>query len=449
MPEDSAEIYPFPHSEQGLGDAKWEQQSEEQVLGAALLSAEAIGEVFGTLTADDFYSPAHQDIYLAITSLYTEGKPVEPIAVYQHLPSTTRQRFSQADLFALANKVASPASISYYADRVQKAAAVRRVSSALLQGLSNVRKDRSASDIATEAIAGLTDALHGTQKTERLDAESVYTLAVERAAAQADGTLQENVLATGYRDLDSYLGGIREGNLFLVAGRPGTGKSIVALDIARHLAIHERIPVGFFSLEMSELEIGQRLVAAEAKVGLADLINARLSDKDWQKVAATREKIKNAPLWIDTRSNLTTGSIRASAQQMKAKHGLRLIIVDYLGLLRHPQEHRIESRQVMMSDISRELKLIAKDVVPVVALAQLNRTVESRHDKRPMLSDLRDTGALEQDSDVVLLLHRDDVNNPDSARAGEVDLFLAKHRNGPTAHITLANQYHYAQLQDL
>lgn len=443
-----ADIVAFPRPDDMAAPPVWNQRSEEIVLGSMLLSSEGITDAMSVVDGSDFYLPAHQEIFHVIVDFFSSGHPVEPVAIHAGLASPTRQHISVATLHQYTLNVVNVVSTTYYAQDIRRHAQLRNINAALYAGLSHVQRSSEPSDIASATIQQLTDSLTVLGK-ETQSAAAAYDLAVAYTAAKADGTLNEMSLATGYTDVDNYLGGIRAGQLVLVAGRPGTGKSVVALDIARHVAIHQKKPVAYFSLEMSDLEIGQRLIAAEAEVDLSRIIKGELSDAEWQRVAQARDQIETAPLYIDTRSTMTTAAIRARAHQLTLQHQVELIVVDYLGLLRHPQENKIESRQVMMSMISRDMKLMAKELVPVIALTQLNRGVENRHDKRPVLSDLRDTGALEQDSDVVILIHRDDIANSDSARAGEVDLHIAKHRNGPTGVATLANQYHYARLKNL
>lgn len=440
-------LYPVP-DESGIGIENHDVPSEEMLLGCLLLSSASIAEVFNIVKPDDFYVPAYQDLYSAIIDHYSSNKPVEPVALHSSLPSPTQNSLPMSEIFALSNNALAPASASFYAAKVKKASRLRKLSSHLRAGLSAAARNPEPYDLTSHTVNQLTSLLYDKEQNN-FTAGDVVDQAIAQAAARADGSLQESVLTTGYAELDGLLGGIRSGQFLLIAGRPGAGKSIAALDIARHMSISSGKPALLFSLEMSSVEIGQRLISAEASVPLTNVISGHMTDAEWQRCAEAKTRIDAAPLYIDASANLTTADIRAKAHQMLLTHNISCVMVDYLGLLRHPNEHRMESRQVIMSDISRELKLISRDTVPVIALAQLNRAVESRHDKKPVLSDLRDTGALEQDSDVVILLHRDDVNNSDSLRSGEVDLIVAKHRNGPTGIITLANQYHMARLTNL
>jgi replicative DNA helicase len=242
--------------------------------------------------------------------------------------------------------------------------------------------------------------------------------------------------------------GLRGGQLIVIAARPAMGKSTLGLDLARTAAIRNQQTVVLFSLEMSRTEITMRLLSAEARVHLQNLRGGRMSDDDWTRVAHKLGEMSGAPLFIDDSPNVTMMEVRAKARRLKQRNDLKLIVLDYLQLMSSPK--RVESRQQEVSEISRSLKLLAKELdVPVVALSQLNRSAEQREGKRPMLSDLRESGAIEQDADMVILLHREDVYQPESPRAGEADFIVAKHRNGPTATVVVSFQGHYSRFVDM
>jgi replicative DNA helicase len=253
---------------------------------------------------------------------------------------------------------------------------------------------------------------------------------------------------TGFADLDELTNGLHPGQMVIVAARPAVGKSTLALDIARSASIKNGLTSVIFSLEMSQIEITMRLLSAEASIPLSHIRGGRMSDQDWNRVSAKMGQVSEAPLFIDDSPNLTMMEIRAKARRLKQRHDLKLVIIDYIQLMTSGK--RVESRQLEVSEFSRQLKLLAKELdVPVVALSQLNRGPEQRTDKRPMLSDLRESGSLEQDADVVILLNRPDLHDRDSDRAGEADFDVAKHRNGPTKMITVAFQGHYSRFADM
>ena len=266
--------------------------------------------------------------------------------------------------------------------------------------------------------------------------------AIAMAGGQAAG------VPTGFADLDNLTNGLHPGQMIIVAARPGIGKSTLALDIARHAAVKHRKTAVIFSLEMSKTEITMRLLSAEAGIRLSQMRSGSLSEQDWQKIVRRMTEISDAPLFIDDSPNMTMMEIRAKARRLKQRNDLKLIVVDYLQLMTSGK--RVESRQQEVSEFSRQMKLLAKELeVPVIAISQLNRGPEQRTDKRPMLSDLRESGSLEQDADMVILVHRPDAWEADDPRAGEADLIIAKHRNGPTTTVAVAHQLHYSRFADL
>jgi replicative DNA helicase len=253
---------------------------------------------------------------------------------------------------------------------------------------------------------------------------------------------------TGFSDLDVLTNGLHPGQMVVIAARPGMGKSTLALDFARAAAIRNSMTTVLFSLEMARNEITMRLLSAEARVPLQTMRTGQMNDDDWARLARRMSEVADAPLYIDDSPNMSMMEIRAKCRRLKQRHDLKFVIVDYLQLMSSPK--RVENRQQEVSDLSRSLKLLAKELeVPVVALSQLNRGPEQRTDKKPMLSDLRESGSIEQDSDVVILLHREDVYERESPRAGEADLIVAKHRNGPVATVTVAFQGHYSRFVEM
>ena len=260
------------------------------------------------------------------------------------------------------------------------------------------------------------------------------------------GDIAEGI-KTGFKDLDSLTNGLHPGNMIVVAARPAVGKSTLGLDIARNAAIHNGDCSVIFSLEMSRSEITMRMLSAEARVSLNNIRSGALSDDEWARLARRMGEINDAPLFIDDSPNLSMMEIRAKARRLKQRHDLKLVVIDYLQLMSSGK--KVENRQQEVSEFSRQLKLLAKELnVPVIAISQLNRSPEQRSDKKPMLSDLRESGSIEQDADVVILLHRDDLYDPQN-RSGEADLIVAKHRNGPTKVVTVASLLHFAKFADM
>jgi replicative DNA helicase len=288
--------------------------------------------------------------------------------------------------------------------------------------------------------------------TERRESEDYVQLSELLPAAYdeiekiSSGVAGEGV-KTGFKDLDALTNGFHPGNMIVLAARPAVGKSTLGLDIARYASIHKRETSVIFSLEMSRSEITMRMLSAEARVPLNNIRSGQLGEEEWAKMARRMGEISDAPLFIDDSPNLSLMEIRAKSRRLKQRHDLKLIVIDYLQLMTSGK--RVENRQQEVSEFSRQLKLLAKELnVPVVAISQLNRSPEQRSDKKPMLSDLRESGSIEQDADVVILLHREDLYDSQN-RSGEADLIVAKHRNGPTRTITVSAQLHLARFTDM
>ena len=253
---------------------------------------------------------------------------------------------------------------------------------------------------------------------------------------------------TGFADFDELTNGLHSGQMIVVAARPAMGKSTLALDFCRAASIHNNLTSCFFSLEMTRSEITMRLLSAEARIPLNHIRNGKMGTEEWERLARHVAKVSSAPMFIDDSPNMTMMEIRAKARRLKQRHDLKLIVIDYLQLMTSGK--KVESRQLEVSEFSRQIKLLAKELeIPIIALSQLNRGAEQRADKRPMMSDLRESGSIEQDADMVILLHRDDVYEPESARPGEADLIVAKHRNGATRDIVVAFQGHYSRFVDM
>ncbi len=426
-------------------------EAEQSVLGGMLLSKDAIADVVEALRGGDFYKPAHQTIYEAILDLYGRGEPADAITLSSEL--TKRGELGRVGgapyLHTLISSVPTAANAGYYARIVSERAILRRLVEAgtriTQMGYADTGEIDEVVDRAQAEIYAV---------TERRTSEDYIPL-----AEIMEGTLDEIEaigsrggtmvgVPTGFTDLDGLTNGLHPGQLVVVAARPGLGKSTLALDFARAASIKGGLTSVIFSLEMTRNEITMRLLSAEARVGLHHMRTGSLGDDDWTKLARKMSEVASAPLFIDDSPNMTMMEIRAKCRRLKQRHDLKLVVVDYLQLMSSGK--RVESRQQEVAEFSRALKLLAKELeVPVVALSQLNRGPEQRTDKKPMLSDLRESGSIEQDSDMVILLHREDAYERESPRAGEADFIVAKHRNGPTATITVAFQGHYSRFVDM
>ena len=425
--------------------------AEQSVLGAMLLSKDAIADVVEIVRGHDFYRPAHETIFDTIIDLYGRGDPADAITVAAEL--TRRGELGRVGgapyLHTLTASVPTAANAEYYADIVRERAILRRLVEAGTRIVQmGYGSDGDVDDIVDRAQAevySVTD--RRTSEDYAVLSEIMEGALDEIEAIGSRGGAMVGV-PTGFEDLDRLTNGLHPGQLIIVAARPGLGKSTLGLDFARAAAIRNHLASVIFSLEMTRNQITMRLLSAEARVALHHMRTGQMSDDDWNRIARRTGEVSSAPLFIDDSPNMSMMEIRAKSRRLKQRHDLRLLIVDYLQLMQSPK--RVESRQVEVAEFSRSLKLLAKELeIPVVALSQLNRSPEQRADKKPMLSDLRESGSIEQDSDMVILLHREDAYEKESPRAGEADLIVAKHRNGPTATITVAFQGHYSRFVDM
>lgn len=425
--------------------------AEMATLGGMLLSQEAVAEVFEEVRAIDFYAPKHEIIFNAILSLFGKGEPTDVIAVTDELSKTGNLlKGGGADyLHSLASYVPTAASASYYASIVAEKAVLRRLIEA------GTRIAQSGYDSQGEVLELVNDAQSEIFKVASTSAgedfvglnTSIEDAIHEMEAAQNRGG-ELTGIATGFTELDQLTHGLHPGQLVILAARPAMGKSTLALDIARNAALVKGNSTIFFSLEMGRAEIAMRLLSAESAISLQSMRKGMLAEKDWSKIAATRGKINDAPLYIDDSPNMTLVEIRAKCRRLAQQTDLKMVVIDYLQLLTSGK--KVESRQQEVSEFSRALKLLAKELgVPVIAISQLNRQTEQSKDKKPELSHLRESGSLEQDADVVVLLHREGVFERDHPRAGEADLILAKQRNGPTGTVVVAFQGQYSRFMNM
>ena len=425
--------------------------AEQSVLGAMLLSKDAIADVVEVLRGTDFYRPAHEMVFDAVLDLYGKGDPADAVTVSAEL--TKRGEISRVGgatyIHTLISMVPTAANASYYAGIVRERAILRRLVEAgtkiVQMGYAGDGNAEEVVDRAQAEVYGVTDK-RSSEDYQPLSAIMEGALDEIEAIGSRGGALIGT--PTGFADLDELTNGLHGGQMIIIAARPAVGKSTLALDFARAASIKSQLTTAFFSLEMGRNEITMRLLSAEARVPLHHMRTGTMTDDDWNRLARRMGEVSEAPLFIDDSPNMTMMEIRAKCRRLKQRHDLRLVIVDYLQLMQSGK--KVESRQQEVSEFSRSMKLLAKELdVPVIALSQLNRGPEQRTDKKPMMSDLRESGSLEQDADMVMLLHREDLYEKESPRAGEADIIIAKHRNGPTATITVAFQGHYSRFVDM
>ena len=431
----------------------YDNDAEMGVLGAMLLSPNTVIDILDVLTPDDFYRPAHQLIFQAIIDLFSDNKDIDPVIVSGRLDRTNdlERVGGGAYLHTLIQSVPTAANARYYAEIVSEKAVLRRLVDAGTRVVQLGYEGDDGAEIDAVIDRAQQEVFAVSQKNQTEDyavlADILGDTMEELEQLSTDGGLAAGI-PTGFKDLDDLTNGLRGGQMVIVAARPGVGKSTLALDFMRSASIRNDMASVIFSLEMSKSEIVMRLLSAETEIRLSDMRGGRMDEEAWEKMVQRLDKVAKAPLFIDDSANLTMMEIRSKARKLKQKHDLKLIVVDYLQLMSSGK--RVESRQQEVSEFSRQLKLLAKELdVPLIAISQLNRGPESRTDKRPQLADLRESGSLEQDADIVMLLYRPDSQDKDDERAGEADIILAKHRGGPIDTVQVAHQLHYSRFVDM
>lgn len=418
-------------------------EAEEAVLGAMLLDAQALPKVMEILNEGNFYSPANQKIYRAILYLFGENVAADLVTVTNWL----KQNKILDDIGGpeyLSNLVANvltTANVEHHARVILDKAIKRNIIQTSMELLKNSFEDSQAAaelvDYAQNAVFQIKES--GLRK-EPIHIRSFITGILEAAEAMRGERLITGV-ETGYYKLDEMTSGFQKGDFVVIAGRPSMGKTALALNIAAYAAIENNIPVGIFSLEMSGEALVQRLLCSEAKVSLRNLRHGMLRDVDWVNLATAAGNLDKAPIYIDDSATMSIYELKAKARRLKAENDIGMLIVDYMQLLTGPQTFRSTSRTQEISEISRALKGLAKELyIPLLIVSQLSRMPEQRKDRRPLLSDLRESGAIEQDADVVLFIYREEVYDRQTDKKGTAELLLAKQRNGPTGILELGFQ---------
>lgn len=417
-------------------------EAEESVLGSLIIDPEAISQVEDVLRPEDFYRDAHRMLYETMLMLSTRREPGDFVTLCNELERTNTLTLvgGASTITALMNGVPTSANVAYYAHIVAQKALYRR----LIHAAGRIAA--LAYEEADNALEEAEQLIFALGQTHLGNASDLTPLPVVLSDCMTTlDTLHERKTAitgvpTGYRHLDAPLGGLQRADLVVLAARPGTGKTSFALNVARN-ACQSGYRVAFFSLEMSKVQLGMRLLSMEAHIDQHRLRLGWVEDHEWDQLVAALGLLSEGQMWIDDTAALSLASLRSRARRVQAQHGVDLIVVDYLQLMRAAIDgsgKRMQNREQEIAEISRGLKAVAKEVnVPVLALAQLSRAVETRASKVPQLSDLRESGAIENDSDVVLFIYRDELYTPESAAAGTADLIIAKHRNGPTGTVRL------------
>jgi replicative DNA helicase len=428
-------------------------EAEESVLGAMMLSPTAIGAATEILDAGDFYRESHGTIYRAALALWAKGEPVDAITLADELDERGElERVGGAPRIAeLAALVPAASNVEHYARIVREMATLRglvRVGGEI----ARMGQDRpgETADLVDRAEQLVFELAQQRVTSDFAHIASLLKDSFERITQLYEAGVEITGIPSGFRELDKLTSGFQPGNLIILAARPSMGKSALALCAAANLGVRHDTPVALFTLEMSKAEVTQRMMCSEAKVESQRLRSGKLHPDDWPRLTAACDKLTKAPIYVDDTGSITMMELRSKARRLKSREPrLGLIVVDYLQLMTSGSNP--ENRVQEVSQISRSLKVLARDLeVPILALSQLSRAVEQRHDKRPILSDLRESGSIEQDADLVAFVYRDEYyNGEESDQQGLAEVILAKHRNGPTDTVKLSFLKRYAKFADL
>lgn len=413
--------------------------AEQSVLGAMLIDKEAVVKIVEILRPRDFYRDANGLIFEAIVNLFDKGEPVDLITLSEELrqTGTLDQVGGIAYVAGLANSVPTSANVEHYARIVEEKSLLRRlinVSTRIAQmGYEGEEEVETLLDRAEQMVFELAQ-----RKTHSsfVPFKTVLMQTFDRIEDLYRNKGQITGVPSGFPDLDRMTSGFQPSDLIILAARPSMGKTAFCLNIAQNAAVRKKQPVAFFSLEMSREQLVTRILCGEAMVDQQKVRTGQLTDEDWQKLSHAAAPLAQAPLFIDDTPGISVVEMRAKCRRLKSEHGLSMVVIDYLQLMQGGR--RTENRQQEISEISRSLKSLARELqVPVMALSQLSRAVEQRQDKKPMMSDLRESGSLEQDADLVMFIYRDEYYNPETDRRSRADIIIAKQRNGPVGTVEL------------
>ncbi len=428
-------------------------EAECGVLGSIIIDPEAIVQISDFLRTDDFYRDAHRTIFEVILQLYEEHEPADFITICDELERRNKleEVGGASYITSLINQVPTSGNVEFYARIVERTAILRRLIHAAGQ-IAAIAYEEGDADIALDKAEQLI--FNISQRHTHSDFAHMRDILAEYMNKldqlhERRGTIVG--VPTGFTDLDRLTGGLQKSDLIVLAARPGIGKSSLALSLAHNSALKFQNSIAVFSLEMSKDQLAQRLLSMDAGIDQQRLRTGRIEDDEWDRIVYAMDTLSEANIWIDDTAGISTMEMRSKARRLQAEHGIDLIIVDYLQLMQATiGGKRNENRVQEISEISRSLKGLARELnIPVLALAQLSRAVESRQSKVPQLSDLRESGSIEQDSDIVMFIYRDDLYNQESERKNIADIIIAKHRNGPIGEISLYFQASQTRFRDL
>lgn len=418
-------------------------EAEQAVLGAIFLEKEALVTVSEILTPEDFYRTSHKKIYEVMIAIGESGEPVDLITVTAELKK--RKWIDEVGgisyLSDLASSVPTAANVEYHAEIVAEKAVLRRlIRTATEIATSGYQSIESVENILSDAEKSILEISNRGHRAGFVRISDVLMETYNRLEFLSKNVGEVTGVPSGYHDLDRMTSGFQKSDLIIVAARPSVGKTAFALNIAQNVAVRAKQSVAIFSLEMSASQLVSRMLCAESNVDANRLRTGKLEEEDWEKIIMGMGALADSPIFIDDTPGITIAEIRSKLRRLHAEqNGLGLVLIDYLQLITGRSRGSAENRQQEISEISRQLKAIARELhVPVIALSQLSRAVEQRQDKRPMLSDIRESGSIEQDADIVAFLYRDDYYNPETEDKNIVEIIIAKHRNGPTGKVKLA-----------
>ena len=422
-------------------------EAEQAVLGAMLLKPDAVTIAAEELTADDFYRETHRLIFEAMMELKERTEPVDLVTLTEQLKKADKlaKIGGIPALSLIANSVPTAANVHYHARIVHEKAQLRSLINAATEIASAAYESADeVEDIMDSAEKRILAVSSGKRSKDFVPLQDILLDTLEQIDLRYNNKGSITGLPTGFTELDHLTAGLQKSDLILVAARPSMGKTAFTLNIAAHVVLRAKEPVAFFSLEMSKEQLVQRLLCSEGRIDSQRLRVGELEEKEWGDLIDTANRLSAAPLYIDDTPGITVMELRSKARRLKAEHGLSLIVIDYLQLMQGRASKSGDNRQQEISEISRSLKALARELnVPVIALSQLSRSVESRQIKRPMLSDLRESGSLEQDADIVMFLYREDYYDPETENKNITEVIIAKHRNGPvdTVDLTFLKQF--------
>jgi len=426
-------------------------EAEIAVLGSMLLEEEAIGQAVEAVNSSFFYKDAHKKIFQAIVDLYSANKAVDLVTLTEELKKTgaLEEAGGAAYLTELTAAVPTAANVAHYARIVKEKAILRNLINTATQIVTrSYDGQQDASVLLDKAEKEIFDITGSQLKGISVSIKEIIKDSIETIEGFYRRKAHVTGLAMGFDDLDMMTAGLHNGELIIVAGRPSMGKSALATCIAEYAGVQEQKPVAIFSLEMAKEQLVQRMLCSHARVELQKARSGFLTQADWPKLVTAAGKLAEAPIYIDDSAALTALELRAKARRMKSQYNLELIIVDYLQLMTNPS--RADNRQQEISEISRSLKALAKELsLPVIAVSQLSRAPEKRESYRPRLSDLRESGAIEQDADVVMILFREEYYNPKETNKGIAEIIVAKQRNGPVGSQKLMFLSEYTRFENL